>query len=117
MRRGRNLPIDRGAPILAAFANTPTYGSGMKIAPTAHPDDARLDICVISSLSAFKLFCLFPTVYSGRHTSVREVDYFQAAAARVETEYPLDIYADGEYVCQTPVEIGVAPQSLKVITL
>ena len=103
--------------ILAAFANTPTYGSGMKIAPTARPDDAQLDICIIRDLSAFKLFCLFPTVYSGSHTEIREVDYFQARSARIETDHPLDVYADGEYVCQTPAEIGVVPRAFRVITL
>jgi diacylglycerol kinase family enzyme len=59
---------------------------------------------------------MFPTVYFGRHLRVREVDYFQASRVRVETETPLDLYADGEYVCQTPAEIGIAPAALKVLT-
>jgi diacylglycerol kinase (ATP) len=101
--------------LLAAFANTSTYGGGMKIAPRAKMDDGLLDVCVVGGLDPFKLFCLFPTVYSGRHLRVREVEYFQAARARVETEHPLDVYADGEYVCQTPVEIGIQPAALRVI--
>jgi diacylglycerol kinase family enzyme len=35
--------------------------------------------------------------------------------AKVETDRPLDVYADGERVGQTPVEIGVAPAALRVI--
>jgi diacylglycerol kinase family enzyme len=33
----------------------------------------------------------------------------------VETERPLDVYADGEYVCRTPVEIQMHPGAMKVV--
>ena len=101
--------------ILAAFANTPTFGGGMKIAPHALLDDGLLDICLVTDLNKFKLFCLFPTVYFGRHLSLPEVEYFQSESIQIETESPLDVYADGEYVCQTPIEVTVAPRSLPVI--
>jgi diacylglycerol kinase (ATP) len=102
--------------ILAAFANTSTYGGGMKIAPHAKMDDGLLDVCVVGGLDAFKLFCLFPTVYGGRHLKIREVKYFQAGRMRVETEQPMDVYADGEFVCRTPVEMGVQSSALRVVT-
>jgi diacylglycerol kinase (ATP) len=102
--------------ILAAFANTSTYGGGMKIAPRARMDDGQLDVCVIGGIDPFKLACLFPTVYFGRHLGIRGVEYFQTARLRVETEAPLDVYADGEYVCQTPVEVAVRGGALKGIT-
>jgi diacylglycerol kinase (ATP) len=101
--------------ILAAFANTSTYGGGMRIAPRARMDDGQLDVCVIGGVDPFKLACLFPTVYFGRHLGVREVEYFQAARVRVETEAPFEVYADGEYVCQTPVEVSVESAALRVI--
>jgi diacylglycerol kinase (ATP) len=101
--------------ILAAFANTSTYGGGMKIALRAEMDDGQLDVCVIGGIDPFKLACLFPTVYFGRHLSIRAVDYFQATRLRVETEAPLDVYADGEYVCRTPVEVGVQSNGLRVV--
>jgi diacylglycerol kinase (ATP) len=103
------------ATILATFANTPTFGGGMRIAPHARFDDGLLDICVVSDLNKFRLFCLFPTVYFGRHLTIPEVEYFQAENLRLETESPLDVYADGEYVCHTPVEVTVAPRALPVI--
>ena len=78
-------------------------------------DDGALDICVIPNMSKLKLFCLFPTVYFGRHLSIRQVEYFQTERLRLETERPLDVYADGEYVCRTPIEVKVAPGALRVI--
>jgi diacylglycerol kinase (ATP) len=101
--------------ILATFANTPTYGGGMRVAPRAQLDDGLLDICVVSDLNKFRLFCLFPTVYFGRHLSIPEVEYFQSKSLRLETESPMDVYADGEYVCQTPIDVTVAPRALPVI--
>jgi diacylglycerol kinase (ATP) len=103
--------------LLAAFANTPSYGGGMKIAPRAKMDDGLLDVCVVGAVDRFRLLRLFPTVYSGNHLNVPEVEYFQASRVRVETERPLDVYADGEFVCRTPVELGVQRRALQVLTL
>ena len=102
--------------LLAAFANAPLYGGGMKIAPQAKMDDGLLDVCVVGGVGRLKLLSVFPTVYAGKHLNVRGVEYFQAPRVRVETEQPLDVYADGEYVCRTPVEVSVASAALKVIT-
>src|SRR2546426_11061083 len=84
--------------ILAAFANAPSYGGGMKIAPQAQLDGGQLDICLITSTDKLKLFCLFPTVYFGRHLGIPKFEAFQTPAHRVGTEHPLDVYAAGEYV-------------------
>lgn len=101
--------------MLAAFANTSTYGGGMKIAPHARMDDGQLEVCVIGGLDPFKFACMFPTVYFGRRLRIKEVQYFQAAHLRVETDKPFDVYADGEFVCRTPVEVSVRPRVMRVI--
>src|SRR6266700_6072890 len=101
--------------ILAAVANEPTYGGGMKIAPQAKLDDGKLDLCVVRAMDVFRLFCLFPTVYFGRHLGFEEVEYRQTPSVKIATEHPFDVYADGEFVCQTPVEFSVARNALKVI--
>jgi diacylglycerol kinase (ATP) len=101
--------------LLAAFANTPLYGGGMKVAPRAKMDDGLLDVCLVGGVDPFKLFCMFPTVYAGKHLKVREVEYFHGTRFRLETERPLDVYADGEFVCRTPVEVAVQRAALKVV--
>jgi diacylglycerol kinase (ATP) len=108
-------PRSDRATMLAAFANTSTYGGGMKIAPNAKMDDSQLDVCVIGAIDPFKLFCMFPTIYLGRHIGLKTVGYFQASRLRLKTDSPLDVYADGEYVCHTPVEVSVEPGALKVL--
>ena len=101
--------------LLAVAANTPVYGGGMKIAPHAQLDDGKLDLCIVEGMNVFRLFCLFPTVYFGRHLGFREVRYQQTERIRIETESPLDVYADGEFAGRTPVEFSVARNALKVI--
>ncbi len=101
--------------LLAAFANTQFYGDGMRIAPHADPSDAQLDICRIWPMNPLELVSMFPTVYFGQHLRSTKVEYLKADRACVETETPLEIYADGEFVCETPAEISVAPGALRVI--
>lgn len=102
--------------LLAAFANTQFYGDGMRIAPRADPFDGKLDICRIWPINPLELVSMFPTVYFGQHVRSSKVDYSKAERVRVDTDTPLEIYADGEFVCETPAEISAAPGTLRVIS-
>jgi len=100
---------------LAAFANTPFYGDGMRIAPHAEMNDGLLDVCLIRDVNRLKLLSLFPTVYFGRHLNLRESEYSKVESVQLETDVPREIYADGEYVCATPAEIRAVPHALRII--
>jgi len=67
-----------GPVMVVAFANTPTYGGGILIAPQARLDDGKLEICVVEAMAKMRLLRLFPSVYSGRHLDLPEVKYFAA---------------------------------------
>ncbi len=112
---GEARVLHHGPALLAVFANTPVYGDGMRVAPRALMNDGELDVCVVGPMNRLKLAALFPSVYLGRHLNIRGVTYSKAARVQVSTTPPLDIYADGEYVCRTPVEVGVSPRALRVI--
>jgi diacylglycerol kinase (ATP) len=100
---------------LVAFANAPSYGHGMCIAPRARLDDGKLDVCFVRRTSKLRLLRLFPTVFSGGHLSLPEVEYAQCSALKIESARPLDIFADGEFVGCTPAEVRVRPHALRVI--
>ena len=100
---------------MVAFANASAYGAGMKIAPRALTDDGRLDVCLIREASRLRLARCLHRVYSGRHVEMPEVSYYHAESVRIGTAMPLDVYADGEYVCQTPIEVSVERRALRVI--
>ncbi|MBZ5647725.1 MAG: hypothetical protein LAN37_10935 [Acidobacteriia bacterium] len=114
---GATVPHVLSEPAMfVAFGNAQSYGGGMRITPQARLDDGRLDVCFVRRVNKARLLRLFPTVFSGKHLAIKEVEYFQAERARVETESPLDVYADGEFICQTPVEMTVAPKAMRVLT-
>jgi diacylglycerol kinase (ATP) len=101
--------------LLIAVGNAHRYGGGLKIVPRARMDDGLLDICLVGDISKLKvLFCL-PVIYFGGHTRLKEVDYFQARTVRIESDPPLDVYADGELACRTPVDLRLIPKGLRVI--
>ena len=101
--------------ILAAAANAPWYGHGMRIAPQAELDDGQLEVCFVRRVGKLRLLRLFPKVYRGAHIGLPQVEYFRTERLRIESERPLEVHADGEPVGQTPVEVSVAPQALRVI--
>jgi diacylglycerol kinase (ATP) len=98
-----------------AVGNAHRYGGGMKVTPRALPDDGLLDICVVSKLNKLKLLCWVPTIFFGGHLRLKQVEYFQAELVRIETGRELELYADGDFACKTPVEIGVIRRALRVI--
>ena len=101
--------------LMLAFANGPAYGGGLRIAPAADLADGQLDVCFVRNVGKARLLRLLPKVFAGRHVNLPEVEYFKAARLRLATEIPLDVYADGEFVCRTPVEVSVVPKALRVI--
>ena len=100
---------------LVAFGNASTYGGGRRIAPAARLDDGLLDLCFVSHLGRLRLLRFFPTVMSGRHIEMPEVEYLPTPILRVETEPPLEVYADGEPAGRTPIVVRALPRALRVL--
>jgi diacylglycerol kinase (ATP) len=101
--------------LLVACANAPVYGDGLRIAPDARLDDGLLDICFVPAMSRTRLLLVARMVLSGTHVRLPEVRYFKTKCARLEPDPPLQLYADGELVCQTPVEVSVREKALRII--
>lgn len=101
--------------MLVAIANSTSYGGGMCIAPRAQLADGLFDVCFVRHIRRARLLRSFPRVFRGQHLAMPEVEYFQAASLAIKAEPPLDLYADGEFICQTPFEISVMPRALRVI--
>jgi len=100
---------------LIAAGNGPQYGHGMRLTHQARMDDGLLDVCFVRRLSKVRLLRLFRVVYRGAHIGMKEVEYFTATRIRIQTRPATEVFADGEYICNTPVEIGVQRNALRVI--
>ncbi len=106
-----------GPVMMAAAANAPRFGGGMRAAPDASMRDGLLDIVVLGETTRPALVRLLPRVYRGTHLSDPACRFFRAREARFDSRPTTDIYADGE---RMPVRtgpqtiIGVDPGALRV---
>jgi diacylglycerol kinase family enzyme len=101
--------------MLIAAGNGPRFGSGMRLAHLAELNDGLLDACFVRRLSKLRLLRLFHVVFRGEHIGMKEVEYWKAPRVRIQTDPAMDLFADGEYVCATPVELGIERYALRVI--
>jgi len=101
---------------LFSFANTPTFGGGLPIAPDAQLNDGKFDCVLVEALGVFKLMKRAPSLLNGTHLRLKEVSNFRAKQIRLESDPPTFVYADGELVCQTPVEVSILSRALRVIS-
>ena len=101
--------------MFAAVGNTRQYGAGIRIVPDAQVDDGSLDLCVVHRTSRFQLLITLPLAYSGRHVTKPFVEMGRGRQFSFESVQPLDVYADGELVTQTPVEFRLEKKRLRCV--
>lgn len=93
------------------------FGGGMKITPNAEPDDGLFDLTVVQNISKLKLIANLYRIYKGTFTTLPEVGTFRTDAVHIHADEPLYLQVDGELLGHTPVEMGVIPSGIKVISL
>jgi diacylglycerol kinase family enzyme len=101
--------------MFAVFGNTPQYGGGIRIAPAAQINDGLLEVCIVHKTSRLQLLKTLPLAYSGRHVTSPFVELRHGAQFNVESERPMDVYADGERLTTTPVQFGFMGHKLKMV--
>lgn len=105
-----------GPVMFAVMANAASYGRGIRIAPMARLDDGFLDVCIIQAISKFELLRVYPKTYRGAHVNHPCFMHLRGHRVNLESEQPLDLYGDGEFMEQTPSQIEVVPLGLRVVT-
>ncbi|KQC09569.1 MAG: hypothetical protein APR54_12695 [Candidatus Cloacimonas sp. SDB] len=84
------------AVLLISVGNGLSTGGGFLLTPHALVDDGYFDICIIRSVSIFRLLKLLPTVLKGEHINYPEVQILHSKKINIKTDKPLPIYYDGE---------------------
>lgn len=98
---------------LIAVGNTPSYGGGLKICPTADAFDQNFEVTYVDRVTRRLLARVLPKVFWGGHTKHRQVT--QSVAQQIEIggdQFP--VYADGEKVGYGPVMITLHPGAMRV---
>jgi diacylglycerol kinase (ATP) len=101
--------------MFAVFANSPQYGAGIRIAPSAVVDDGYLDVCIVHRTSRLQLLKTLPLAYSGAHVRRAFVETRRGRQFVVESEEALDVCADGELLTKTPVTFTLAEDRLRIV--
>lgn len=100
--------------LITAFANGQYFGAGMHIAPSADPLNNSLEICRVEKVSLLKKLHLIGKLFNGRHIDSPLVDYRTVNGDFEVTTANLGIEADGEYIGESPVVIGVKEDALRL---
>ncbi len=101
--------------VLAAVGNGAFFGGGFKILPHAEVDDGWLDLCLVNRLDRLQILRAIPSVYRGRHWEHPAVEFYRARRIRILSTEPLSVFADGEYIQETPVTIEIVPRAIHVV--
>jgi len=98
-----------------AAANTPGYGGGMLLAPTAELADGRLDVVLIAELPKHRFLRVLPKIFKGTHVGEPAYSMVRARELHVDADRPFVLYADGDPIGETPVTIRIVPDALRVL--
>jgi diacylglycerol kinase (ATP) len=84
--------------------------------PNIRPDDGKIDVCIVSARTALDYMGLIWHTLLGQQRRDRNVRYLTAERSiAISADQPLPIQADGEIIGDTPLQIQVVPDALKVI--
>lgn len=80
---------------MVTIANHPYYGGGMKIIPDAKIEPSRFPVLIIHSISKWKVFGLFMTVFSGKHIMFKEVENMLGNSVTLHSNRKITYQVDG----------------------
>jgi len=84
--------------------------------PNIRPDDGKIDVCIVSARTALDYMGLIWHTILGQQRRDRNVRYLTAERSiAISADHPLPIQADGEIIGDTPIQIQVIPNALRVI--
>lgn len=100
--------------LLIAIANGAFYGGGMRIAPSARPDDGILDVCVVGDISRLTAIRQLPSLYRGTHVDHPQVSMHAGRSIEIDGEGGTRVHLDGEPFGSLPLRVSIVPGALDV---
>jgi diacylglycerol kinase family enzyme len=108
--------LHEGEALFAACLNTPSYGSGMPIAPAARIDDGALDAVVAGRFGRAGALAMLPRLLLGRHLGHPRVRVASFGELEIAADAPIPVAADGEPLGETvSLSVRVLPGALRVV--
>jgi diacylglycerol kinase (ATP) len=70
---------------------------------------------VVKLVSRLRLLRAFPSICKGKHVTEPFVECYRAKCVSLSSIEPLEVFADGEHLQETPVTIQVVPGAFNVV--
>lgn len=91
------------------------FGSGMKIAPDAEPDDGLFDVVMLGEMSKLEMIAKMQKVRSGTHVFEKNVTVHRAKHVSIRSDSKALLDCDGEMPGECPAEFTILPAALNVV--
>jgi YegS/Rv2252/BmrU family lipid kinase len=110
---GERIAVDDA--LIVAFANSPQYGNGARIAPAARVDDGLLDLVMVRRRSPARTLLAARRLFDGTVAAEPSVTMRPFSALTIMAEAPIAFHVDGE-PCQGghELEVAIKPGALRV---
>jgi diacylglycerol kinase (ATP) len=108
--------VFEGALAVAAIANGPRFGGGMRMAPEARVDDGVFDWVVVPAMSRLALLRKIPLLYRGSH--LRDPQILRGRGEVIEaraTNGRVRIDVDGEALGALPARFEIVPNAIALL--
>ena len=94
---------------------SPYFGGGMNYGMDSKADDGILHVATIDSVSAFRLFSLIPSLYTGKILGKKPASYSKCRTFEIRSDDRVFVETDGEIVGYLPAKYSIFPGRLRVI--
>jgi len=94
--------------------NLNAYAFRLSMASNARNDDGLLNVRVFEGESGFKIFRFLYKVLRLKHESLSDVKSLRGNKFSIESDVPVPIQVDGDFLGFTPAEISIDPQKVSL---
>jgi len=101
--------------VLASVLNTPTFGAGIRLAPSAQIDDGVFEFIFLEELRFGQLLRVLPRLAFQGSINLPGLQIRHARKLRIEVDPPVIFHGDGELLGNSPVEIEVVPRAMRFL--
>ncbi|HNA80764.1 MAG TPA: hypothetical protein PKY99_14985, partial [Turneriella sp.] len=91
------------------------FGSGMKIAPDAVPDDGLFDIVMLGEMSKIEMVAKMQKLRTGTHIFEKNITVHRAKHVSIRSEGRALLDCDGEMPGECPADFTILPGALNVV--
>ena len=101
---------------MIVVANAPHFGSGMKPAPKARPNDGLFDVVAVEKLTLLQMLNFFPRLYTGGHIKLPQVRSVRTRKVEMTIKNKkaiVPVETDGDLIGRLPATFEIIPKAIR----